>query len=307
MPPPERAHDPTPDARGPPWVVTGATSGIGLETALALGRRGLPLVLVGRDPARLASTVEAVRATRATLAEGRLADLTRCREVRRLARAVRSDHPRLGGLINDAGALFMRRQESAEGVEKTWALNVLAPFLLTQELLPALRAAPPARIVNVASAAHASGHLRLEDLEGRRRYGGWSAYAQSKLALILLTQEFARREPADRVSFYSCHPGFVRTRYGQNNPGVIGPAIRLLAAIAGISAERGAAVVVRLALDPTVAGESGGYFVRDRRASLAAKATDPDAASAIWSALERRTAEFDGTGPAGGGPTVHMP
>lgn len=269
-------------------VVTGVTSGIGLAAARALVGAGVELSVVARDPVRLGAVLAELRARAVAPVEGYLADLARLKETERVAEEIREAHPQLNLLINNAGAIFTHRYATEEGIERTFALNVLTPFQLTRTLLPALRASPGARVVNVASAAHAWGSIHFDDLEGRRRYGGWRAYAQSKLALILLTQEFARREPGRRVTFNACHPGFVRSRFGYHNPGFFGAMIRLSARVGGISPERGARVVEYLASSVDVAETTGGYFVDHRPASLRPPARDPAVAARLWETVAER-------------------
>ncbi|HYK92529.1 MAG TPA: SDR family NAD(P)-dependent oxidoreductase [Thermoplasmata archaeon] len=274
----------------PVAIITGATSGVGLATARALLERGFSLGLVGRSEERLRATLQGLTTSPGVQVRAFQADLTSRSDLARLATELRAAYPRVQVLVNNAGAVFFRRRVSADGVEHTYALNVLAPFFLTQALLPALRAAAPSRVVNVASAAYATGRLELDDLERARHYGGWGAYSQSKLGLILLTAEFARREPDRSVTFNACHPGFVRSRFGQGNGWLASGAIRFLSTIAGISPSRGARVVVFLATSPDVASLTGGYYVVDRARSLPPKATDPTSAAALWLAAEARTA-----------------
>src|SRR4051812_7141414 len=179
---------------GKTCLVTGATAGIGEITARELARRGARVLIVGRSPTRCASTLERIRAeTGATAVESLIADLSSQADVRRLADEVRERCPRLDVLVNNAGGMFLTRRESVDWIELTLALNHLSYFLLANLLLPLITASAPARIVNVASDAHKGATIDFEDLQGQRRYGGWRAYQQSKLANILFTYELARR------------------------------------------------------------------------------------------------------------------
>lgn len=274
-------------------LVTGATSGIGEEIAVGLARQGFRLALTGRSSERGQRVIDRVRSARAGADPWfRAADLSRQAELRRLVAEVDRELPRLDVLVNNAGGIAYRRETTDEGVERTIALNVLAPFLLTQLLLPRLAAsagASTSRVVNVASSAHRAGRLRLDDLEGARRYSGWSAYSQSKLALILLTYEASRRFRALPVTFNACHPGFVRSRFGHRDGGVGGRLFRVVQRIGAISAERGATTPVYVASAPEIARTSGAYFVRSRARASSGRSHDLEAARALWAWCEART------------------
>lgn len=278
------------DMRGRVCLITGATSGIGLAAAEGLAHLGATTLLVGRHPARL----EAARARVGAQGDpsrvhGFLADLSDMTQVRRLAREVLETFPRLHVLVNNAGAFFLRRQESVDGFEMTLAVNHLAPFLLTNLLLDALRAGAPARIVNVASAAHHDGRIHFEDLQLRRGYNGWKAYAQSKLANVLFTYELARRLAGTGVTVNALHPGWVATRIGDNN-GLLARLALRIARLTALSPEEGAEGIVYLAASPEVEGVTGRYFVRTREARSSRLSYDEETARRLWDASLALTA-----------------
>lgn len=269
--------------KGKTCIITGATAGIGLEAAAQLGALGARLVLVGRNPAKGEAVLAHLRArVPGVTAEIHYADLSLLAESRRLAPLLLATAPRIDVLINNAGAFFHRREETGEGIERTFALNHLAYFLLTELLRERLAASAPARVVNVASEAHRNTRLDFDDLQGARRYDGWTAYRRSKLANILFTRELARRLAGSGVTANSLHPGFVASSFGDNNRGpmrlIIGLAKRLIA----ISVEKGAATPVYLAASPEVAEVNGLYFDKCRKAIPSEAAQDDEAAFRLW-------------------------
>ena len=270
-------------------LVTGATSGIGRETALELARRGATVALVARDPVRGEGTLAEVK--RAAAGAPPLlfrADLGSLPDVRRLAGEVSHRLPRLDVLVNNAGAIHMERKRSADGHEMTFAVNHLAPFLLTNLLLPKLRASAPARVVNVASDAHRPATLDLDDLMGERSYRGMRAYSQSKLANVLFTYELARRLDGTGVTTNALHPGVVATGFGRNDPGWLRVAVRLLSPFL-LDARRGAATTLHVATAPELEGVTGRYFARSREADSSPASHDREAQRRLWEASERLT------------------
>ncbi len=271
-------------------VVTGATSGIGEAAARELARMGGHVVVAGRDPARCSSTVAAIRAATGNPdVEPAVADLSSLAEVRRLASELKDRHPRIDVLANNAGAYFARREETADGFERTWALNVLAPFLLTELLLDRLEGSAPARVINTSSAAHERARLRADDLDGRDGHAGFRAYGRSKLALNLLTYEFARRVDSEKVTINAYHPGFVASHFGWNNGGVYRGAIRLLSRGFGLTSEEGADTLVYLASAPGVAGTTGRYFYERRAVPSSPLSYDRTLAERVWDVCARET------------------
>ena len=262
-------------------VITGATSGIGLITAERLARQGARLVLVGRDPARGEAALARIKA-RAPRAEVSIhyADLSRLDALRTLAASLNA-LSRIDVLINNAGAMFWRRQVTADGLERTFALNHMAYFVLTALLRDKL-ASSPARIVNVASEAHRGARLDFGDLQSAHSYSGMRAYARSKLCNILFTRELARRLSGTGVSANCLHPGFVNSRFGDNNPGLVGIGTRIAKQIFAIPPERGAETSVYLASSPDLEGKSGGYYDQCAPKTPSPEAQDDAAARRLW-------------------------
>ena len=270
-------------------VVTGASSGIGAVLAGALGRAGADLILVGRDPARL-GTIARSAVESGTRARTYPADLADTATTRTLAAKLREENPRVDVLINNAGAIHHTFAIAPSGDERTFGLNVLAPFILTETMMPRLAASGAGRVVNVSSSAHSMGVMDFEDLDRRRAYGGWAAYSQSKLALLLLTYEAARRHADRPVTFNACHPGFVRTAFGEEgSTGVRGAFFETAKRIAAISPEKGAETPLYLATSPDVAHMSGAYFVRRRPHRSSPASHDAEAARRLWEVCERRS------------------
>jgi NAD(P)-dependent dehydrogenase (short-subunit alcohol dehydrogenase family) len=269
-------------------LVTGATSGIGEETALGLARLGARVGLVGRSRERGERALARIRSASGSPAvELLLADLSQLAEVRRLADEVLERYEALHVLVNNAGVVQLHRTTTPDGHETTFAVNHLAPFLLTLLLLPRMRASAPARIVNVASDAHRFGALDPDDLENER-WGAARAYGRSKSANILFTCELARRLEGSGVTANCLHPGAVATRLGKNN-GRLGRLVTSLLAPFFLSPARGAATSLHVAAAPELEGVSGRYFKRSREAVAAPASRDPALARRLWQESCRMT------------------
>ena len=268
---------------GKTCLITGATSGIGLVTAQALATQGARVVIAGRNEQRARETVAAIqRASGNQQVSYLLADLSLQAQVRHLAGEFLAAHDRLDVLVNNAGAMFWRRHETADGLEMTFAVNHLAPFLLTNLLLDRLKSSAPARIVTVASMAHLGARLNFDDLQQRtHRYRAFTVYSQSKLANILFTYELARRLEGSGVTANTLHPGFVATRFATSrNPLLTG--MMLLTRPFSISPERGAETSIYLATSPAVAGVSGRYYIKSAPAQSSAASYDAESARKLW-------------------------
>jgi NAD(P)-dependent dehydrogenase (short-subunit alcohol dehydrogenase family) len=266
-------------------VITGATGGIGLAAARELARRGAQLTIVARSRSRAASAVGRIASAggTGTSVDVLMADLSSQTSIRELAGEILERRPRIDVLINNAGAVNARRHLSVDGVELTWALNHLAPFLLTNLLLDRLRASAPARIITTSSMAHSRAHIPFDDMNAERRYGalGFARYGQSKLANILFTVELARRLEGSGVTANCYHPGFVASGFNKNNGWPIRVGMTLAQPFAR-STEKGAETLVWLACSPDVAPETGGYFADKRVKAPSLAARDMEAARRLW-------------------------
>ncbi len=268
-------------------VVTGATSGIGKAAATALARLGAQIVLVGRDRGRAEATAAEIGAVCALPPKVELADLASMDQVRALAERVAALE-RIDVLLNNAGLMAGARRVTPDGFEHVFAVNHLAPFLLTNLLLPKLTASAPARVITVTSDAHSAAKLDLGDPNLERGWESWRSYANSKLANILFTRELARRLDGTVVAANCAHPGVVRTGFGREAR----PLMRLGVTLARpffLSPARGADTIVYLASSPDVAGQTGGYYVKRQRQQPSAAARDDAAARKLWEISERMT------------------
>jgi NAD(P)-dependent dehydrogenase (short-subunit alcohol dehydrogenase family) len=264
-------------------VLTGATRGIGRAAATELGRQGVELALVGRDPERVAAVATEAAAAGVTVHE-HVADLMLMSEVRRLADELCARYEHIDVLANNAGALFASRQETSEGLERTFALNHLAPFLLTNLLRGRLAGA---RVVTTSSDAHRQGRLDLDDLQSTRSYAGFRVYGTSKLCNIMFTRELARRAPELHANCF--HPGTVRTGFGKNENSLWRIGITLAGPFMR-TPERGARSLVWLATSPEAADLDGAYVEEEKVVRPSQQAEDETLARGLW----ERSAELVG-------------
>ncbi|HND31894.1 MAG TPA: SDR family oxidoreductase [Myxococcota bacterium] len=267
-------------------LITGSTDGIGYQTAEMLAREGHRVLLHGRSSGSVdKAKIRLLRELPKAEVEVFPADLSSLAEVRALAERVRAAHPRLDGLINNAGIYQQDRVETTDGLELTFAVNFLATFLLCELLRPSLQLGGDGRIVNVSSMAHRMGNLDFSDLQLRRGYDAYRAYANSKLAQVVYTAELARRlGPGSALKANSLHPGVVSTKLLVQGMGARGPD----------SLEQGAATSVFLATDPSVL-QGGGYYVRSRLASVHPAAADPTIGRKLYDAALKLAGMGQGT------------
>lgn len=283
-------------------IVTGANSGIGKETAKELARRGATVVMICRDEARGRDAQEEIEAAAFQAAPSRedtvdlyVTDLAVQEEVRALAEQLRADYHRIDVLVNNAGVFLEKREETPDGIEVTFAVNHLAPFLLTHLLLPRLKETAgrvgEARVVTVSSEAHRGAQINFDDINAEKGYNPLHAYAQSKLANILFTHELARRLRGEGVVVNAVHPGVVNTNIWRG-PGWISRIARLFAWLYK-RPEEGAQSVVYVATSPEAADVTGQYFKEREVVNPSPEAYDEKAAARLW----RLSREMTGLAP----------
>jgi len=266
-------------------LITGGTGGIGRATAIGLATLGARVGITGRDLRRAEQAAVDIRAASGNPAVVAFAaDMTSQAEVRRLAVAVLDAYPRLDVLVNNVGGFWAHRHPTADGLERTFALNYLAPFLLTNLLLDRLKASAPARVVTVASGAQAMGRIAFDDLQGACNYSGQRAYNQSKLATVMFTNELARRLAGTGVTATCLHPGVVRTNFGAEDQA------RFFAVISRVvlpllkTPAQGAQTPIYLASSPDVDGVTGQFFANRTPKTANTVAYDTAMTARLWQA-----------------------
>jgi NAD(P)-dependent dehydrogenase (short-subunit alcohol dehydrogenase family) len=270
-------------------VITGATSGIGAAAALALAGQGARIVFTARDEAKARSTIAGLlRANPDVAHDYVLADLTTLAGMRLAAQGLAAKAPRIDVLANNAGGIFQTREITADGLEKTFAVNHMAYFVVTTALRGNLTA--DARVVSTSSGVHVTGKLDLNDLGMRGGYSSLGAYGRSKLANILFTRELARRLEGTSITANCFHPGGVNTRFGENMRGLTAAAFSLVKPFM-LTPQQGADTLIWLAASSDVEGRSGGYYVKRRLTQPSAAARDDDLARRLWEESERLEGE----------------
>jgi retinol dehydrogenase-14 len=268
--------------RGKVCLVTGGSSGIGTATAHGLANMGAIVIVVARDRSRgEAAVTEIEQKSNNDAVDLMLADLSSQASIRRLAEDFKDRYQQLHVLINNAGVFTSKRTVTVDGIETTFAVNHLAPFLLTNLLLDVLKASAPARIINITSSGERSGTINFDDLQGGGRYSGFRAYNQSKLAMILFTYELARKLEGTAVTVNCVHPSVVVTNLGRGSSGAFGLLLRLMRPFFS-SPEKGAETPIYLASSPEVEGVSGKYFAKKAETKSSERSYDTITARRLW-------------------------
>ncbi|MEM9774448.1 MAG: SDR family oxidoreductase [Chloroflexota bacterium] len=268
-------------------LITGATNGIGKEAARQIAKTGATVVVAGRNHQKLEQTVDEVKASSSNLKiEGLLADLSTLAGMQSLASQFLDRYDRLDVLLNNAGALFTERQVTPDGFEKTFALNHLSYFVVTNLLLDALSHGQPARIINVASDVHLAGHMNFDDLHGESSYTPLGAYRQSKLGNVMFTYELAERLEGTQITVNALHPGVVQSGFGKNNKGVVGRVTSLvlgtLQRFQGVNVAAGADTPIYLSISPEVEGITGKYWYKRQPKASSAESRDAEQYKRLW-------------------------
>lgn len=283
--------------RGKTCLVTGASSGVGLETAVGLAKLGATVVMTARNRAKGESALtDVIERSRNESVDLILVDFASMASIRTFADEFKSKYDRLDVLVNNAGAVNMNRAETADGFETTFGVNHLGYFLLTNLLLDQIKASTPARIVNVSSRAHARARMDFDDLNAEKSYRGFTVYGRSKLANVLFTYELARRLEGTGVTANCLHPGVVRSGFGQNaNNGWLGVLFKTFYTISvpfSKSNAEGAATSIYLASSPEVEGVTGKYFVDCKEVPSSVASHDVDAQKRLWEISEQMTGDL---------------
>ena len=279
--------------QGKVCLVTGATAGIGKVAATALAMQGAQVVIAGRSPQKTRDTADQIKSeTGNELVQYLLADFSDLQQVSDLASAYKERYSRMDVLLNNAGTYFNTRVKTAYGVEMTFLVNHLAPFLLTNLLLELIQASAPARIINVASDAHKFATLNFDDLGFEHGYFGFNAYGRSKLANVLFTYELARRLEGSGVTVNAVHPGHVATDIWKTNFSIFGPALKFVMSLFSLTPQQGADTLIYLASSPDVAQITGQYFIKRKAVPSSSLSHDKETARHLWEFSERITSQI---------------
>ncbi|TGL06556.1 SDR family NAD(P)-dependent oxidoreductase [Leptospira bouyouniensis] len=266
-------------------LITGATDGIGRVCAHSFAKSNHELILVGRNPDKLSALVYSLQ-VHGVKVHSYVADLSIAKETFSLTEKIRSNHPKIDVLLNNAGAYFDKRVITSEGIESTFALNHLNYFIMALGLLPSLKNSNQGRIINVASRAHEGVALDFKDMMGESNYSGWKQYQRSKLMNIYFTYELAERLNQTKITVNCLHPGFVKTKFGQNNDGLAKVVLTFAQNIFAISEDKGAETSIYLATEPGLNQISGKYFVKKKERNSSPISYDKSARRNLWAYTE---------------------
>ncbi len=263
-------------------LVTGGNSGIGKETALGLARLGATVVIVSRNRGKGEAAISDIRRKSGNQNVNLMvADLSSMDAVRQLALEFRSKYDKVHVLVNNAGIFLPKRVTTADGLEATFATNHLGHFLLTNLLLDLLKASAPSRVINITSDAHKGAEIDFEDLMGEKKFSGFKAYGQSKLANVLFTYELARRLEGTGVTVNCLHPGVVRTGFGKDVGGLFSIGVRVVSPFM-MSPEKAARAAVYLASSPELKGITGKHFSKGKEEKSSRESYDQATADRLW-------------------------
>lgn len=266
-------------------LITGATDGIGRVCAHSFAKSNHELILVGRNPDKLSALVYSLQ-VHGVKVHSYVADLSIAKETFALTEKIRSNHPKIDVLLNNAGAYFDKQVITSEGIESTFALNHLNYFIMALGLLPSLKNSNQGRIINVASRAHEGVALDFNDMMGESNYSGWKQYQRSKLMNIYFTYELAERLNQTKITVNCLHPGFVKTKFGQNNDGLAKVVLTFAQNIFAISEDKGAETSIYLATEPGLNQISGKYFVKKKERNSSPISYDKSARRNLWAYTE---------------------
>ncbi|QEE15591.1 SDR family NAD(P)-dependent oxidoreductase [Promethearchaeum syntrophicum] len=264
-------------------LITGATDGIGKATAFLFAEKGAILILVGRNLEKGKKTVsDIIQKTNNSRIEYMQADLSIQANIIDLVEGFNAKYDHLDILVNNVGGYFSERIETSDGIELTFALNYLCPFLLTNLLLNSLKSCQHARIINLTSSAHRYGKINFDDLHLKHKYFGLHAYQQSKLAIVLFTKYLAKRLHKNNITVNAIHPGIVKTNIAQQHHGIQEKAFSLLKNTIAISSEKAAKYIAHLAVSENLSSISGEYFIKRKIRKASKKSNDEKIAEKLW-------------------------
>lgn len=271
-------------------LITGATSGIGKETAISLAHLGANVIFTSRDKERGEEVKkEIIQKTKNENVNYLICDLSSFHSIRECVEEFKKRYGRLDVLINNAGVLPQERMISEDGIELNFAVNFLAPFLLTNLFLPLLKQSTPSRIINVSSTMHAEGEIDFEDLESKKSFNKYKSYSQSKLALILFTKKLAKNLKGSGVTVNALHPGVVGTEMTMQNVRKMNPITAFFFKKTLVTAKQGAETSVYLVISPLLMNTTGEYFVDKKTEKASLFTEDSLLQEKIWAVAEKYT------------------